>query len=129
MHLIFGGAYQGKLEYVKSKYGFADHDIFICTFNSGIEEKIDFSKKVIYHLEEFVRTCLFNKIEAKEYLEDHHEQWKDKVIICTDISSGIVPLEEELRAWREMVGRTMVYLGKEAEEITRLFCGIPQKLK
>jgi len=90
---------------------------------------IDFSKRAIYHLEDFIRTCQSLKMEAKDYLEAHKEEWQDKIIICTDISAGIVPYEEELRAWREMVGRTLVYLGKEAEEVTRVFCGIPQKLK
>jgi hypothetical protein len=28
-----------------------------------------------------------------------------------------------------MVGRTLVYLGKEAEEVTRIFCGLPHKIK
>lgn len=128
MHLIFGGAYQGKLGYAKERYGLSDQDVFICCNIEG-QPVIDFSKKAINHLEEFIMNCLNNKIEAKDFLEDHREEWKDKIIICTDISAGLVPYEEELRAWREMVGRTMLYLGKEAEEVTRLFCGIPQKIR
>lgn len=139
MHLIFGGAYQGKLEYAKERYGLRDQDVFTYTLESPAAEHssnvttadpvIDFSKKVIYKLEEFILDCLYHKLEAKDYLEDHKKEWNDKVLICTDISAGLVPYEEEFRAWREMVGRTMVYLGKEAEEVTRIFCGIPQKLK
>jgi adenosyl cobinamide kinase/adenosyl cobinamide phosphate guanylyltransferase len=34
-----------------------------------------------------------------------------------------------MRDWREMVGRTLTYLGKEAKEVTRVFCGLPQQLK
>jgi adenosyl cobinamide kinase/adenosyl cobinamide phosphate guanylyltransferase len=33
------------------------------------------------------------------------------------------------RAWREMNGRTLLYLAGIAESVERLFCGIPQKIK
>jgi adenosyl cobinamide kinase/adenosyl cobinamide phosphate guanylyltransferase len=132
MRLIFGGAYQGKLEYAKEKYDLTDGDIFFC---SAAEEDspdrtfIDFSGKAVCRLEEFVLNCVRSGTEAKDYLETHRREWKDMIFICTDISSGVVPFEKEPRAWREMVGRTLMYLGKEAEEVTRIFCGLPQKIK
>lgn len=131
MHLIFGGAYQGKLDYAKEKYGLKDGDIFFC--NAGgdgpVEPSIDFSGKAVDGLEEFVLSCVRGGTEAKDYLEAHRSEWRDMIFICTDISSGVVPFEKELRAWREMVGRTLMYLGKEAEEVTRIFCGLSQKIK
>lgn len=139
MHLIFGGAYQGKLDYAKERYQFNEQDIFCCTTGEdsdkagsavGLAEPyLDFTKKAVYRLEEFVLSCVRCGIEAADYLEANREKWKDTVFICTDISSGIVPFEPELRAWREMVGRTLMYLGKDAEEVTRIFCGLPQKIK
>jgi len=132
MHLIFGGAYQGKLDYAKERYQLKDQEIFFCSAGEGegsAGANIDFTKKAVDRLEEFVLGCVRCGMEAKDYLEANHEEWKDTVFICTDISSGIVPFEKELRAWREMVGRTLMYLGKEAEEVTRIFCGLPQKIK
>lgn len=132
MHLIFGGAYQGKLDYAKERYQLKDQEIFFCSSVEGectAGPNIDFTKKAVDGLEEFVLGCVRCGIEAKDYLEANREEWKDTVFICTDISSGIVPFEKELRAWREMVGRTLMYLGKEAEEVTRIFCGLPQKIK
>ncbi len=126
MQLIFGGAYQGKLDYAKERYQLKEQDIFCC--GAG-EACIDFTKKAVYRLEEFVLCCVRGGIEAAEYLEANREKWRDTVFICTDISSGVVPFEPELRAWREMVGRTLMYLGKDAEEVTRIFCGLPQKIK
>ncbi len=121
MHLIFGGAYQGKLDYARERYQIKEEDIFRCSKEEkgAAEPAIDFTKKVICGLEDFILSCVQRGIEAREYL----------VFICTDISSGVVPCDEELRAWREMVGRTLIYLGKEAEEVTRIFCGLPQKIK
>ena len=132
MRLIFGGAYQGKLDYAREVYDLKDEDVFFCS--AGDEDLppvpyIDFSGKAAYGLEEFVLGCVRCGTEARDYLEAHRSEWKDMIFICTDISSGVVPLERELRAWREMVGRTLMYLGKEAEEVTRIFCGLPQKIK
>ena len=140
MHLIFGGAYQGKLDYARERYHLKDQDIFFCKSEEekypAAEEaeclpgpEIDFTRKAVYRLEEFVMDCVRSGTEAGDYLKASRDQWRDTVFICTDISSGVVPCEKELRAWREMVGRTLMYLGKEAEEVTRVFCGLPQKIK
>ncbi|MDF3000745.1 MAG: hypothetical protein K0Q48_864 [Bacillota bacterium] len=139
MHLIFGGAYQGKLDYAKARYGYTDQEVYDCALGKVVVRAqecdiaaangIDFSKKVIDHLEEFVLACVRSGREAKELLAKDSEMWKDSVLICTDISSGIVPCDAEMRAWREMTGRTLMYLGTEACEVTRVFCGIPQQIK
>ena len=131
MHLIFGGAYQGKLDYARERYQIREEDIFRCPKEEkgSAEPAIDFTKKVICGLEDFIFSCVQRGIEAREYLAENRDKWSDKVFICTDISSGVVPCDGELRAWREMVGRTLIYLGKEAEEVTRIFCGLSQKIK
>jgi adenosyl cobinamide kinase/adenosyl cobinamide phosphate guanylyltransferase len=134
MHLIFGGAYQGKLDYAKERYQLKEEDIFLCIAGEKGEgcpsgPQIDWNKKAVDRLEEFVLCCVRSGVEAMEYLEVHREEWSDTIFLCTDISAGIVPYDMELRAWREMVGRTLTYLGKEAEEVTRVFCGLPQKIK
>lgn len=141
MHLIFGGAYQGKLDYARERYRLNDRDIYFCCldrekctdgslepeFSAGPE--IDFTRKTVYRLEEFVMYCVRCGKEARDYLEANRGLWSDTIFICTDISSGVVPVDKELRAWREMVGRTLMYLSQEAEEVTRIFCGLPQRLK
>ena len=90
---------------------------------------IDFSKKIIDNLEEFVYACTNEGIEAKEIILESMDKLKDKIVICDDISQGVVSLDKTERAWREMVGRTMLMLGKEAEEVIRVFCGLPDKIK
>lgn len=124
MNLIIGGAYQGKLDYAKEH--FKIREVFSCTADKA---ELDFSKDAIYGLEQFALACVRSGIEAKDYLQSHSKDLDQKVIICTDISQGIVPMEAELRAMREMTGRAMVYLAKEAETVTRVFCGLGQKIK
>ncbi|QHI72761.1 histidine phosphatase family protein [Aminipila terrae] len=126
MDLIFGGVYQGKLEYVKEHFNIKEEEIFYC-HKDTIE--IDFSKKVIYGFEQFTYACTKQEREAKDYLKKNLSKLKDKIIICTDISQGVVPMDKVVRGWREMNGRAMIYLSGEADYVTRVFCGIPQVVK
>ena len=90
---------------------------------------INFDKKVIANLERFILACIKEEVSAKECLEDNIEKLRDKIIICDDISQGVVPVDKTERAWREMTGRTMTYLGQEADEVIRVFCGIGTRVK
>ena len=53
----------------------------------------------------------------------------DTVFIANDVSQGLVPMDATDRAFREMMGRTLLHLAKEAEEVHRVFCGLGQRLK
>ena len=121
MKLIIGGAYQGKSEYAVATYG---GKVFSCS-----EGQIDWTANIITDLQEFSRRCLEEGKEAALELEKAKDLWQTKVLIGNDISQGIVPMDPVERGWREMNGRMMIYLAKEAESVERVFCGIPQKLK
>ena len=125
MILIFGGSYQGKLEFTKETFGVTENDIFTCT----VDSEIDWSKKVLYNLDQaFLRHVREGK-ESRDVLKDHLDHLKDKILIVNDISQGIVPMERENRDWREMTGRAMLYISKEADEVYRVFCGLGSKIK
>ncbi len=125
MILIFGGAYQGKLDFAKENFGVAHEDVATC-----IEDiKLDLSKKVIYNLEDFVYACARENVEAVDVLKACDEELQEKIIIMDDISQGLVPMDPLDREYREMAGRTMIYLGKQADKVIRVFCGIGQTIK
>ena len=125
MVLIFGGSYQGKLEFAKETFGVSEGDVFTCT----TENDIDWSKKVLYNMDQaFLRHVREGK-ESREVLKEHLDELKDKILIVNDISQGIVPMERENRDWREMTGRAMLYISKEADEVYRVFCGLGSKIK
>ena len=130
MILVFGGAYQGKLEYALDKFDMTAEDVYRCSRDG----EMDLSKTVIYGLEEFVYWCTENGAEAKEVLagrftSDELQPYADKIFIACDVSQGLVPMDATDRAFREMMGRTLLYLAKEADEVHRVFCGIGQRLK
>lgn len=125
MHLIIGGAYQGKLDYAKTHFGVADRQVFTCREDA----EIDLSKQCIRHIEEFVLYSVRNSINAVDYFAARRDDWRNAVLICGDISCGVVPMSAEMRAWREQTGRLAAYLSREAETVTRVFCGLGQRLK
>ena len=120
MILIIGGAYQGKLAYAKESLGINETDICTCT-----QGEIDFSKRCIYKIEEFT----YNHPDPIGYFQSHQEHWKDSVLILQDIFCGVVPMGAENRLWRQNTGRLSQYLSREAVQVSRIFCGLEQRLK
>lgn len=124
MELIIGGAFQGKLNYVKNKYGFSPSDVCDCSLSDT-----DFASPCIYHFEHFSLKCAENGLDAISILEENLELMSNSVIICDDISCGVVPIDPVLRKWREVNGRMLEIISQKADTVTRVFCGIGQRLK
>ena len=120
MVLIIGGAYQGKLDFAKDTFGITDADVHTC----GSKE-IDFSKQCIYKIEEFT----LHHPDPVNYFKASRESWQDSILIIQDIFCGVVPMDPEIRLWRQKTGRLAQYLSKEASQVSRIFCGLEQRLK
>ena len=120
MVLIIGGAYQGKLAFAKEAFGVTDEDVHTCT-----PGEIDFSRRCIYKIEEFT----YNHPDPIGCFEAHREEWQNSILICQDIFCGVVPMGAENRAWRQNPGRLCQYLSREATRVSRIFCGLEQRLK
>ena len=124
MILIIGGAYQGKLDWAKAAFSLAPEDIFTCT---GAE--IDFSRRCVNALEEFWYACVRQYIDPAAYFQAHQSDWQDSILICNDLSSGVVPVDPVERQWRHAAGRLCQYLAGQANQVSRIFCGLEQRLK
>lgn len=124
MILVIGGAYSGKLEFVKESYGIDESEIFFCN-----NQQLDFSKKVICGLHKFTYESGISGVNPLDIMKKNIELLEDKIIICDEISNGIVPLKMEERIWREDTGRCLQYLSKNASRVYRVFCGIPTAIK
>ena len=120
MILIIGGAYQGKLDFAKETFSVTDCDVYTCG-----EGEIDFSKRCIYNIEEFTA----HNEDPIGYFKAHKKEWQDSILILRDIFCGVVPMGMENRAWRQRTGRLAQYLSKEAKQVSRIFCGLEQRLK
>ena len=120
MILIIGGAYQGKLNFAKDAFNITDAEVFSCDIG-----EIDFSKRCIYKIEEFT----YGYPDPIGYFQEHKDDWQNSILICEDIFCGVVPMGAENRAWRQNTGRLVQYLSKEADQVSRIFCRLEQRLK
>ena len=125
MELIIGGAFQGKTAFAKENFGISAEEIFVCDKDSAPE----FDKKCITHIERFSFWCVEHGIEPADYFFEHAENAENLIVISDDISCGVVPIDKTERAWREANGRLLIRLSKESEHVTRVFCGLSQRLK
>ncbi len=126
MKLIVGGAYQGKLDYAIQNYSITESEIYNCQKDSIF---IDFTKKVINDFHLFVFAQLCENINTLDYIKNNIKNFEDKIIICEDISCGVVPVEPKMRKWRESVGHCAAFISKNSDEVIRVFCGLGTKLK
>lgn len=125
MHLIIGGAYQGKREYAKGAFGLKEEDIFLCPE----EGEPDFSFPCIAGLARFAAFYAGTGRDAVAFFRENRARWENSVLIAEDIFCGVVPMGAQVRAGREAAGRLFAYLAAEAESVTRIFLGLPQRLK
>ena len=122
MHLILGGACQGKTEYAKTLYALSDGDVYTCAGT-----KLPANVHVVCHLERFTRACTENGSDALAAWDA--QGLTPAVVLCDDISCGVVPIETVDRLWREETGKLLRELAARADKVTRVFCGLPLELK
>lgn len=130
MHIVFGGAFNGKRQYVKDQLKVQAID-----WHEGSLPETAAAKgiAVIAGLEYWVEQQLEQGFSEELLIEQvkkavgrGHEQ---QLWILTDLNRGIVPTEQIEREMRDVIGRLYQFLFSEAEEITRIWYGIPQKIK
>ena len=124
MIFIIGGAYQGKRAFARETFSLTEDDIFTCT-----DRGINFGCRCVDRLEEYVFACVQDGIDPLAVFEADPAAWADSILICRDISCGVVPLSAQERAWRNETGRLCQYLAARADRVSRLFCGLEQRLK
>ncbi|MBP1561515.1 MAG: bifunctional adenosylcobinamide kinase/adenosylcobinamide-phosphate guanylyltransferase [Oscillospiraceae bacterium] len=123
MIMITGGAYQGKTEFVRSR--------FLCSITDGEACDLDsvFSAECIgnYHL--LVKRLLARGDDPIAFTERLCRENPDLIVIMNEIGGGIVPIEKEDRIWREQVGRAGCIIADISDTVVRICCGIPTVIK
>jgi adenosyl cobinamide kinase/adenosyl cobinamide phosphate guanylyltransferase len=126
MVFIFGGAYQGKLDYALGRFGRTESDVYRCGAGSTDTPT---GKKIIYEAEKWILALVKAGIDTTGPVNAFIELNPGAVVICNDISCGVVPVDPVMRKWREAAGRAAAAFSHRSDEAVRLFCGIPMKLK
>ena len=80
-----------------------------------------------FHL--ITREILSQGGSPQEYAKELLKSNPDAVICSDEIGCGIHPLAQEERIWREETGRALCILAEGAGTVTRVICGIGQRIK
>ena len=150
MEVYFGGAFQGKLEYVLEKKG-----CLKVADGAGCSLKDIKEAQVLNHLHLYIKRLTYKEgaaynttvddtittddtitadttektMPAAEIINDIYEANPDIILICDEVGGGIVPLKKEDRIYRETVGRALCCAVKKSDRVERVMCGIGQCLK
>ena len=126
MVLIIGGAYQGKLVYAVGR--FPGKGVYRC--EDGMTE-LDFASGagIIYGLHKLILGQVRAGGDPLGYAAENIGALSGKVIICDDVSCGVVPIDPVERRYRECTGRVLGLLSGRADEVIRVFCGIGTRIK
>ena len=130
MQLVIGGSYQGKTRYIEEnfpEYRIYDEKNFreLCRGENRQEDV------VWNHLHLCVKELLeiMTPEEIGGLVEKVVKAHPDMVLVSDEIGSGIVPMERAERQYREVTGRLLCNVAKNAEKVVRVTCGIPMRIK
>lgn len=135
MHIILGGAYNGKRNYVEQLISQMESKQLVRCEGvlPNIEEATSEKRFMISNFEKLVTPYLhLPEEEVAKQIVDHILQLNDRsevFCVCTDMSRGVVPLEKEARQLRDTCGRVYQKLCQHAKTVERVWYGIPQQLK
>lgn len=133
MHVVIGGAYSGKRQYVREHWS---------SFQliSAYEEK-DYNEKltedtVVYEGFEIWIEQLLESGQTNDQIVAWFRQWlaslenpENTVLIMLEIGKGIVPMEEKNRRLRDVVGWIQQEVVRQANTVTSIWHGLAMQMK
>jgi adenosylcobinamide kinase / adenosylcobinamide-phosphate guanylyltransferase len=142
LHFITGGAFNGKRAWVRGNYGisgtwlsaYQDHHL-----NADINQ-IESNLLVLEGIEIWLKelTTNYDSYRCREIWNTTINHWliwekaefnRKLVVIGTDITKGIVPLEKENRLWRDVTGWAYQDLAAKADKVDIIWYGLNQTIK
>ena len=120
MKLYIGGLGHGQALLAEKETGLKPET---CTAETALQAK------AIDCFEEIIKEIVQKDGDAQEYAKKLLQENPDVVIVSNEIGFGIHPLERLERRWREQTGRALCILAEGADSVTRVCCGIGQKIK
>ena len=113
MILITGGAGSGKRGFART-LGYTDMDMADAALDG---------RPVIFHTERLTMADPGSVAALRRALKEK------EIVICSEVGSGVIPLDPRERRGREATGRLCILLAQDAEAVVRMVCGIPCVIK
>lgn len=144
MHFITGGAFNGKRLWVKNRYMVTKADRWISAYDhspipndlTDMEEDLIILEGVEIWLKDLSKELDSNK--CRQIWQNCLDNWltweramvnRKLVVIGTDITKGIVPVEKENRLWRDVTGWAYQDCANLSEKMDIIWYGINQTIK
>ena len=121
MILITGGAYQGKKKYAEDHFGILP-EMWIDGRNSSREDLL--SCRAVYDFHQFILEAVRRGEDLYGLPDELAGANPDILIVMNELGCGIIPMDEEARAWREASGRLAEQLAERADTVVRVLCGL-----
>ena len=117
MILITGGKYQGKLAFAEE---------MVSVQFDACREKVD----IMDNCDQMVRSQVREGLSIDEIVGHWAEMSQgNKIMIFNEVSMGVVPMDKSDRIFREACGKVTAMLAMSANEVYRVFCGVPLRIK
>lgn len=143
MHIVIGGAFNGKRKWVENQYQNSKEIKWCSEPTQELKELLPSEKKmtlILFDIEKWTKQWLKNYSvnEAREVGRAWSAQlkhWESEsaerqvILLATDFSKGIVPIEKAERDWRDLTGWFYQDLVKEAERVDEVWYGLGRQLK
>lgn len=144
MHFVIGGAFNGKRSWVKEMYRADKQDLWQSAYNSdplpteltAIDQDLLILEGVEIWLKELTKEFVANK--CRKIWNNCLNNWltwekargnRNLVVIGTDITKGIVPMELENRLWRDVTGWAYQDCATMSNRVDVIWYGINQTIK
>lgn len=141
MHFVFGGAFNGKRKWVKENVLNESSYLWISAYEgtpkSWMDAHLYQDVTVIEGIEQFIYQLL-DVPDWKEAWGDMLRKWelfekegldRKLILVGTDITKGVVPVDEKDRLWRDVTGWCYQDLVKKAKMVDVIWYGIHERLK
>jgi adenosylcobinamide kinase / adenosylcobinamide-phosphate guanylyltransferase len=144
MHFIIGGAFNGKRAWVKKNYQVFERHQWVSAYeNQSLPINLndfDLDVLVLEGVEKWLKELTENVDagQCREIWNHCVENWltweqgsshRQLVVIGTDITKGIVPLEVENRLWRDVTGWAYQDIAAKSVKVDVIWYGLNQNIK
>ena len=142
MHFVTGGAYNGKTKWVKQFYGLNTEGLWLSSYQNDQPDFRDFKGDIVVlqgidaWVGQDVNIMGVESIRKKwkEIMDDwriweKEESGRTCVVIGSDLSKGIVPIEKKNRQWRDACGWIFQDVASMSTRVDIIWYGINQRIK
>ncbi len=133
MHIIIGGAYSGKRQFVRNKWSNAK---WISAYEGASFEDVDNAPIIVMEgFEVWVSQLIKMGKTDQEIVQYFHDKWsslsssQELILIMLEVGRGIVPINVHDRRLRDVMGWIQQDAVKMANKVTSIWHGLAKTMK